>query len=97
MAGQDVPLHYRADDPNGDFDAAVPDPVVVADAWETRRAEIAVAERFVAEAPSLDITGTDHGKPIALREVLVHMIEEYARHNGHADFLRERIDGRIGQ
>ena len=32
-----------------------------------------------------------------LREVLVHMIEEYARHNGHADFLRERIDGRVGQ
>ena len=34
---------------------------------------------------------------ISMREVLVHMIEEYARHNGHADFLRERIDGRIGQ
>ncbi len=32
-----------------------------------------------------------------LREVLVHMIEEYARHNGHADLLRERIDGRKGQ
>ncbi|MFB7179007.1 DUF664 domain-containing protein [Streptomyces sp. NPDC056257] len=32
-----------------------------------------------------------------LREVLVHMIEEYPRHNGHADFLRERIDGRVGQ
>ena len=30
-------------------------------------------------------------------QVLVHMIEEYARHNGHADFLRERIDGRVGQ
>jgi hypothetical protein len=35
--------------------------------------------------------------PISLREVLVRMIEEYARHNGHADLLRERIDGRIGQ
>ena len=32
-----------------------------------------------------------------LREVLVHMIEEYARHAGHADLLRERIDGRVGQ
>jgi hypothetical protein len=31
------------------------------------------------------------------REVLGHMIQEYARHNGHADFLRERIDGRVGQ
>jgi hypothetical protein len=34
---------------------------------------------------------------IAVREVLVHLIEEYARHLGHADFLRERIDGRVGQ
>ena len=60
--------------------------------------------RFVAEAPSLDITGDDplnqHGSgggPMSLREVLVGMIEEYARHMGHADLLRERIDGRIGQ
>ena len=37
------------------------------------------------------------GDTIALREVLVHMIEEYARHCGRADLLRERIDGRVGQ
>ena len=60
--------------------------------------------RFVAEAPSLDITGDDplnqHGSgggSISLREVLVGTIEEYARHMGHADLLRERIDGRMGQ
>jgi Protein of unknown function (DUF664) len=40
--------------------------------------------------------GADAGS-ISLREVMVHMIEEYARHLGHADFLRERIDGRVGQ
>jgi len=34
---------------------------------------------------------------MSVREALVHMIEEYARHMGHADFLRERIDGRVGQ
>jgi hypothetical protein len=58
----------------------------------------------VAEAPSLDITGNDpegslgSGKGrISLREVMVEMIHEYARHLGHADLLRERIDGRIGQ
>nr|QIY60995.1 DUF664 domain-containing protein [Streptomyces sp. RPA4-2] len=44
-----------------------------------------------------DVTGANGDEPIPLREVLVHMIEEYARHNGHADFLRERIDGRVGQ
>jgi uncharacterized protein DUF664 len=104
MAGQEAPRLYRPDtDPDGDFDGAVPDPVVVAEAWETWRAEVAFAERFVAEAPDLDITGDyDYGEPyepgsVSLREVLVHMIEEYARHNGHADFLRERIDGRVGQ
>jgi len=77
---------------------------VVADAWDAWRAEVDFATRFVAEAPSLDITGNDplnqHGSgegPMSLREVLVGMIEEYARHMGHADLLRERIDGRMGQ
>jgi len=42
-------------------------------------------------------TGTYRDAIISLREVLVHMIEEYARHMGHADLLRERIDGRVGQ
>jgi hypothetical protein len=104
MAGQDTARHYRPDsDPDGDFDGAVPDPEVVAEAWEMWRAEVAFAEQLVAEAPDLDVTGDyDYGPgyepgSIPLREVLVHMIEEYARHNGHADFLRERIDGRVGQ
>lgn len=98
MAGQDIPRHYRTeDDPDGEFTGAVPDPDVVAEAWATWRSEVAFAERFVAEAPSLDIIGNGGDEPIALRELLVHMIEEYARHNGHADFLRERIDGRVGQ
>jgi uncharacterized damage-inducible protein DinB len=104
MAGQEAPRHYRPDtDPDGDFDGAVPDPGVVAEAWKTWRAEVAFAERLVTEAPDLDVTGDyDYGEPyepgsVSLRAVLVHMIEEYARHNGHADFLRERIDGRVGQ
>ncbi len=103
MTGQDVRRHHRTDDDRGgDFDGAVPDPDVVAEAWDTWRAEVRFAERLVAQSPSLDITaeesgqGEDHGV-ISLREVLVHVIEEYARHTGHADFLRERIDGRVGQ
>ncbi|MFI7017405.1 DinB family protein [Streptomyces sp. NPDC050164] len=98
MAGQDVPRPYRTqDEPNADFTGAVPDPGTVAAAWAAWRGEIAFAERLVAEAPSLEVTGTVDDETITLREVLVHMIEEYARHNGHADFLRERIDGRVGQ
>ncbi|MGH3432807.1 MAG: DinB family protein [Thermocrispum sp.] len=105
MSGQDVPALYCSDtDRDGDFDGAVPDPRVVAEAWDAWRAEVEFAERFVADAPSLDITGDDplnqHGSgggPMSLREVLVETIWEYARHLGHADLLRERIDGRIGQ
>ena len=89
---------------DGDFDGAVPDPRVVAEAWDAWRAEVGFATRLVAEAPSLDIAGDDplnqHGSGggrMSLREVLVGMIEEYARHMGHADLLRERIDGRLGQ
>jgi len=99
MAGQHAPPHFYSDtDPDGDFDGAVPDPEVVAQAWEVWRAEVAFTDRFVAEAPDLDVTGDDPWRgPVSLRWVLVHMVEEYARHNGHADLLRERIDGRLGQ
>lgn len=94
----DVPHYYSESDPDGDFDGAVPDPEVVAEAWRTWRAECAFTDKFIAEAPSLDIVGHVPWRgPVSLREVLVHMIEEYARHNGHADLLRERIDGRVGQ
>jgi len=44
----------------------------------------------------LDDTGLRHGQECSLRWVYVHMIEEYARHNGHADLLRELIDGTVG-
>jgi hypothetical protein len=105
MAAQDVPRLFCSEtDRDGDFDGAVADPQLVTQAWETWRAEVDFATRFVAEAPSLDITGNDplnhHGSGgglMSLREVLVGMIEEYARHIGHVDLLRERIDGRIGQ
>ena len=55
------------------------------------------AEQYVDAQESLDVEGTHHDGAIPLREVLVHMIEEYARHAGHADLLRECIDGRTGQ
>ncbi len=68
------------------------------DAWRAWREEVAFAEKFVADSPDLGIKGVMRdGASVALREVLVHMIEEYARHCGHADLIRERIDGRVGQ
>jgi hypothetical protein len=105
MAGQETPRLFTSEtDRDGDFDGAVADDAVVAEAWTTWRAEVAFSEQFVDSAPDLDLTAEDalnqHGSgggAMSLREVLVGMIEEYARHLGHADLLRERIDGRLGQ
>jgi uncharacterized damage-inducible protein DinB len=99
MAGQDAPPHFSSKaDPDGDFDGAAPDPKLVEEAWDVWRSEVAFADRFVAEAPDLDVTGDDPWRgPVSLRWVLVHMVEEYARHLGHADLLRQQIDGRVGQ
>jgi hypothetical protein len=77
---------------------SVVESALVAEAWDVWRAEVAFAERFVAEAPDLDVTGNDPWRgAMSLRWVLVHMVEEYARHNGHADLLRQQIDGAVGQ
>ncbi|WP_375476263.1 DinB family protein [uncultured Jatrophihabitans sp.] len=99
LAGQpDVPpLFYSDDDRDGDFTGAIPDPDVVAEAWAAWRAEVAFAEQFAADTDLAFHVEYRDGEVISLREVLVHMIEEYARHNGHADLLRERIDGRLGE
>jgi uncharacterized damage-inducible protein DinB len=98
FAEHDVPKRYQTQtDPDADFNGAVADPAVVEEAWLAWREEIAFAEQFTRDH-DLDFVGRDsEGDPVSLRELLVHMIEEYARHNGHADLLRERIDGRIGE
>ncbi|MEU0393904.1 DinB family protein [Streptomyces sp. NPDC006208] len=105
MAGEDAPKLYRTDeDRDGDFNGAIADPAVVEDAWRQWRAEVELADRFLAgvtdlgtrNAGSSDL-GPEPGGDEQLRDVLVAQIAEYARHCGHADFLRERIDGRVGQ
>ena len=52
---------------------------------------------MVERAESLDVLGLHPDGELEMRDVLVHLIEEYARHCGHADLLRECIDGRTGQ
>lgn len=98
MAGEDVPRPYRTEvDIDADFNGALGDPGVVADAWSVWEEEVAFADQFLAEHDDLGMVATIPGEgDVSFREVLVHMVEEYARHNGHADLLRERIDGRIG-
>lgn len=89
--------YQTAGDPDGDFNGAVADQAVVDEAWAAWREEMAFTNEFIADH-DFDFVGKDsEGEPVSLRELIVHMIEEYARHNGHADLLRERIDGRVGQ
>lgn len=97
LQGDDSPRPFTsADDSDADFRAARADPDQVAEAWAEWRRQIEAANRFVRNAPDLEITGTERWRgPISLRWVLIHMIEEYAQHNGHADLLRERIDGHV--
>ncbi|MEV0002007.1 DinB family protein [Micromonospora sp. NPDC050980] len=99
VAGLDLPdlYDYRVD-PDADLnDVADADP---AEAFATLAAEIEAADRAVADLP-LEHTFTmrrrdGETREISLRWVYVHMIEEYARHNGHADLIRERLDGVTG-
>jgi hypothetical protein len=96
FAGEGVPLlYYSDDDPDQDFDRVDGD---VSDAFAVWRDECQHSRDIVARTPSLDQTGImkSNGRPVALRRVMVNMIAEYARHNGHADLLRERIDGATG-
>jgi uncharacterized damage-inducible protein DinB len=101
MAGEDAPRLYRSEsDPDAAFEGAVGDPTVVEQAWDAWRGEVEFAERFVSRTADLDTTGKTLDAwrgAMSLRWVLMHMVEEYARHLGHADLLRERIDGALGQ
>ncbi|MDX2390433.1 DinB family protein [Streptomyces sp. DK15] len=98
LAGRDAaPRFSSATDPDGDFEGAREGAEAVEEAWAAWREEVAFGERFTEEAPDLDVEGYDGWRgTVSLRWVLIHMVEEYARHNGHADLLRERIDGAVG-
>jgi uncharacterized damage-inducible protein DinB len=98
LAAQDAaPRFSRPAPPDDDFDGAAADPALAEQAWRAWHEEVAFADDLAARAPDLDITGHDAWRgTVSLRWVLLHMIEEYARHNGHADLLRERIDGAVG-
>ncbi len=91
--GDPAPKLYGAGD--AAFDRAVPDQALADGAFADLAQEQAATDRVLAGYPDL---GTRLGrKGIAVREMWVCRIEEYARHCGHADLLRECIDGRVGQ
>lgn len=94
VADEDVPyvLDYGADDDAEFTQVAGAD---IASTFDAFSAETGACRAAVADI-SLDATFLDGDHPVSLRWVMVHMIEEYARHNGHADLLREAIDGATG-
>jgi uncharacterized damage-inducible protein DinB len=99
LAEQDAPpIYYTPENQDGEFDdVAAAD--VAAD-LARYRAMVDRCRAVAAGYPDLDViaTGTRGGQPyeFSLRWIYMHMVEEYARHNGHADLLRERIDGATG-
>jgi hypothetical protein len=105
MTGEDAPWLYRtAEHRDGDWDGAVADPAVVEEAFRRWRVEMAATDRMIDGIDDLGTTnsgfsdlGPEPGGEISLRELLLSHVEEYARHCGHADLLRECVDGRVGQ
>jgi uncharacterized damage-inducible protein DinB len=88
------PTYYAQENYDDEFDDLGSHSV--ADVFEDWQATCA-RSREITEARPLDFEGSRRGEAFSLRWVLIHMIEEYARHNGHADLLRERIDGATGE
>ena len=93
--GHKVYIPWRSGDREGDF-RIEPD-----DSLETvvtfYQAEIEQSRRIVAETASLDALAVDANRPVTLRWILIHMIEETARHAGHADLMREMADDQTGE
>ncbi|WTR16195.1 DinB family protein [Streptomyces sp. NBC_00138] len=94
--GEDVPVVWS---PDGDLQVAY-DATGCSreEAFAAWRNEVEHARRIESDAPSLDavVRNPRSGEDVSLRLVMNHVIQEYARHNGHADFLREGIDGTVG-
>lgn len=96
VAQQEVePRFWRADAEDAAFDEAEGTPECVEAAWAFFHDEAALTDRLAAETP-LEATYEHWQGTLSLRWILHHLLNEYARHNGHADLLRERIDGRVG-
>ena len=93
--GDGGPLPRLYGEGGSDFDGAVAEQAAVEAAYAVLAQEQAATDAALAGHPDLGERLARDG--IAVRELMVHRIEEYARHCGHADLLRERIDGRVGQ
>ena len=95
LAQEDAPpIWYSDEDPDGDFRVTGED--TAKDCFAVWREEIARAKEAAAGRHLDDVVARPGRGDYSLRWIYLHMIEEYARHNGHADLRRERIDGATG-
>ncbi|MDG6102532.1 DinB family protein [Dactylosporangium aurantiacum] len=96
VAGLDVPVGWTADDPDLDWRRAPGATLAGHLAGYRRQCEVS---RSVLAGADLDATcpGSRPGTPVSVRWVVLHMIEETARHNGHLDAVRELVDGIVGE
>jgi hypothetical protein len=96
VAGLDAPPLYCEDDPDGDFNGI--DPATAFDDLARYDRELEISREHARACADLDapLPGRRHGQEVNLRWVYVHLIEEYARHLGHADLVRECVDGVTG-
>lgn len=95
VLGADAPsLYWSESNPDGDFDDV--DDADVGEAFDEFARECARSREILATR-ALDDTFARRGETISIRWLLAHLIEEYARHNGHADLLRQVIDGVTGE
>ncbi|MFF4749818.1 DinB family protein [Streptomyces sp. NPDC002514] len=98
LAGEDPgPIYYSEQDPDGEFHLSETD--TWEEAYATWQNEIDTARRHAARFGLDDLSegvSRSSDESFSLRWIYTHMIEEYARHNGHADLIRERIDGATG-
>jgi uncharacterized damage-inducible protein DinB len=98
LQGKDEPRMFGKDqEHDADFDLVAADPAMVEEAFALWREQVAAAEDYLRGVDDLGATVVLDGDDVEIRDIVVHLIEEYARHCGHADLLRECIDGRTGQ
>ncbi|GAB3994773.1 DinB family protein [Glycomyces albus] len=94
LGDTDFPSYHSDEAPDAVFDPSGADPE---ETFANYHTAVASAREAAASRNLDDTFEHPHGRPATLRWLYLHMIEEYARHNGHADLLRERIDGATGQ
>jgi len=94
IARNDVEFPWGEDNPDADF--RIEDDQTIQSVLEFYEAECELSREIMAELDDLDAVRSAYGSDVSLRRILVHMVEEVARHAGHMDIIRELIDGQTG-